>query len=96
MQIEYLEEFITVATLENFSRAALFHFVSKSTLSKHIKHMENELGFPLFSRNSHYVSLTENGKIILAAAKTVVSEWKSAMAQVLPPPQKKRTSADCC
>ena len=58
MEIQYFREFLTLAETKNFTETAERHFTSQSVISKHIRQMEQELGFPLFDRTSRKVGLS--------------------------------------
>ena len=60
LQLKYL---CTAARLENFSRAAKFHNIPQSAISKTIAQLERELGVQLFARNGNRVTLNERGKL---------------------------------
>lgn len=68
MNTEYLREFITIARLSSFSRAAEELCISQSSLSKHIAALEQELGIRLFNRTSRSVELSDVGKRLLPHA----------------------------
>ena len=59
LQLKYL---CTAARFENFSRAAKFHNIPQSAISKTIAQLERELGAQLFVRNGNRVLLNERGK----------------------------------
>ncbi len=59
LQLKYL---CTAARFENFSRAAKFHNIPQSAISKTISQLERELGTQLFVRNGNRVTLNERGK----------------------------------
>ncbi len=59
LQLKYL---CTAARFENFSRAAKFHNIPQSAISKTIAQLERELGAQLFVRNGNRVVLNERGK----------------------------------
>ena len=48
MNTEYLKEFVVLAETKNFWEASDRLYMNQSTLSKHIKSLENELGINLF------------------------------------------------
>lgn len=73
MEIEYLQEFVTLARLENYFDAAEELFISQSTLSKHIKRIEEELNVPLFDRSSRKIHLTRYGKDFLPYAQQITT-----------------------
>lgn len=72
MDINYFKEFSVLAETRNYWEAAERLFVNQSTLSKHIKAMEKELGVPLFSRTTRKVELTEFGKALLPYAQSIM------------------------
>ena len=55
MEIRQLKYFLKVAETLNFSEASRRLYISQSTLSQQISNLENEVGLPLFERNSHEV-----------------------------------------
>ncbi len=72
MEINYLKEFIVLAQTGNFLEAADILYSSQSTLSKHIKSMELELGASLFERTTRKVSISRFGQLLLPYAKQIV------------------------
>lgn len=65
MNWQHLTYFQVAAETQNFSRAAEQLFLTSSALSKAIRSLEVELGFPLFEKHGRGSILTENGKIFL-------------------------------
>ena len=72
MNIEYLREFIVMAQESNYTEAADKLFLSQSTLFKHVKSMENELGVTLFKKYGRSAVITNYGEILLKYAKEIV------------------------
>jgi hypothetical protein len=72
MEIRQLKYFLKVAETLNFSEASRRLYISQSTLSQQISNLENEVGLPLFERNSHEVHLTEPGRELLPYAQRAV------------------------
>ena len=64
MELRHLRYFVAVAEAENVSRAALKLHVSQPGLSRQIRDLEDELGFPLLERTAKSVRLTEAGRRI--------------------------------
>lgn len=62
MRFSKLETFVAVARYRNFTRAAQACHLVQSTISHQIRSLEDELGFALFERNSHTVTLTPAGE----------------------------------
>lgn len=59
MEIDYIREFVTLADVGNYMEAADILFISQSTLSRHIKSIEEDLGAPLFDRTTRKVVINE-------------------------------------
>jgi DNA-binding transcriptional LysR family regulator len=72
MDINYLREFVILAQTGNFMEAADILHSSQSSLSKHIKNIESELGVPLFDRTTRKVSISKYGQLLLPRAKQIV------------------------
>ncbi len=72
MNTTYLKEFVTLAETKNFWEASERLFMNQSTLSKHIKALEGELGVELFSRSTRHVELTSYGETFLPYAAAMV------------------------
>ena len=71
MDISYINDFITLAECLNFSEAAERLFISQSSLSKHIKVMERELGVELFARTTRSIRLSDAGELYLPYARKI-------------------------
>ena len=71
MEINYLREFVVLAQTGNFIEAADILYSSQSTLSKHIKKIESELGVPLFDRTTRKVGISKFGQLLLPFAKQI-------------------------
>lgn len=71
MDINHLKEFTVLAETKNYWEAAYRLFLNQSTLSKHIKSMEAELGASLFTRTTRKVELTEFGESLLPYAREI-------------------------
>ncbi|MGN1103379.1 MAG: LysR family transcriptional regulator [Candidatus Coproplasma sp.] len=86
MEINYLKEFVHLADVGNFLTAADDLFISQSSLSKHIKAIESELGTPLFNRTTRKVRLTEAGETFLIYAREIArqqAEYTKAINKIL-------------
>ncbi len=70
--------FVAVAEWENVTRAASQLHVSQPALSRQIRDLEAELGFPLLERSAKSIHLTAAGRIFLEEAKAVIE--RAAMA----------------
>ena len=65
MDIKLLEDFVCLATLENFTAASRERRVTQSALSRRIKALEAWLGTQLINRDSKIFNLTPQGRIFL-------------------------------
>ena len=82
MEIRQLRYFVRMAQTLNFSEAARSLYVSQSTLSQQIKSLEDELGTVLFQRDSHSVSITEGGEMLLPLAIQTLQDSEACKAQM--------------
>lgn len=71
MELQYLKEFVVLAETGNYLEAADCLFISQSSLSKHIKALEAELGVQLFERTTRKIRITEYGITFLDYAKQI-------------------------
>ena len=79
MELRQLKYFAKLAETLNFSLASRELFITQSTLSHQILQLENELGQPLFLRNSHEVILTEAGQTLLPLAKETLRSAENCL-----------------
>ena len=80
MELRHLRYFVAVAETENVSRAALKLHLSQPALSRQMRDLEQELGFPLLERSAKSVHLTEAGRVFLAEARAVLARAGEAVA----------------
>lgn len=79
--ISYLKEFTVLAEIGNYLKAADALFISQSSLSKHIKALEKELGLSLFERSTRSLKLTSYGQTLLPYARKIVNlHYQSTVA----------------
>ena len=71
MDLLQLEHFIAVCEERTFTRAAERVFRTQSAVSQSIKKLEDEVGSPLFARDTEIV-LTEAGEVILDYARRML------------------------
>lgn len=82
MELRQLKYFVKTAETLNFSEAARNLYITQSTLSQQIKTLEDELGVILFQRDSHNVTLTENGEKMLPLARQTLLDAETCKAQI--------------
>jgi DNA-binding transcriptional LysR family regulator len=74
--------FVEVANTRNFGRAAAALGMPASTLSRRIRGLEHELGFPLIHRSSRMFTLTDAGKTCYEQSKALVAQAKRIQEDV--------------
>ncbi len=74
MKLEYLKYFQTVANSSSITEAAKELELSQSALSRIINKMEEELGYPLFVKQSGAISLTPYGEKVLDHSCNILNE----------------------
>lgn len=82
MELRQLRYFTKAAETLNFSDAAKALNIAQSSLSQQIRQLEDELGAPLFYRNSHSIRLTEAGESILPFALRTIHEAEACADRI--------------
>lgn len=82
MTFDQFSYFLAVAKHGSFSLAADELFISQSSLSKHIKALESDLGLILINRKSYPVTLTPAGKHFLKLAIGLTRDYKDMLFQM--------------
>lgn len=72
MELNQLRSFVCVAREQNLTRAARILHISQSALSTQIRGLEDSLGIILFERQARGMTLTVNGKTLLAQARMIL------------------------
>ena len=78
MDLKWLEDFIALARIGSFSKAATKRFVTQPAFSRRIRSLEDWAGTTLFDRESSPIDLTKAGKELLPRAIRIVAETASA------------------
>lgn len=73
MEIRVLRYFLAIARESSITNAADFLHVTQPTLSRQIKDLEDELGQKLFTRGSHSMDLTAEGRILRRRAEEIIA-----------------------
>lgn len=74
MELYHLKSFIAVANTGSLSRAAVVRNISLPGISKHIKMLEAQIGYPLFTRSAKGMELTDKGQQVLTYAERIQNE----------------------
>lgn len=80
MTTEQLRYFITIVDVGSYMDAAMELNISQSSVSKHIKSLEDELGVALFDRKSRKAKLTSEGKALLPEARLLLEKMDHFLA----------------
>ena len=80
MELRHLRYFVAVAETENVTRAATKLHVSQPALSRQVRDLEDEIGFPLLERSAKSVRLTAAGRTFLTEARAVLLRAEQAVA----------------
>ncbi|MFJ3905357.1 LysR substrate-binding domain-containing protein [Streptomyces sp. NPDC090025] len=75
-----LRTFLAVAQTLSFTRAARRLGLRQSTVSQHVRRLEEATGRPLFVRDTHGVELTEDGEAMLGFARSILEAHERATA----------------
>ncbi len=82
LELRQLKYFVKVGELLSFSEAARELFVSQSTLSQQIRALEDELRCTLLKRDSHSVTLTEEGRYFLIDARQTLQQAQQCIDRI--------------
>ena len=82
MKLQLLREFVTLAEMLNFTKAANQLYMTQPVLSRHIKELEASIGTELLIRDTHRVTLTSAGEILFIEAKKIVQQYDDSMAVI--------------
>ena len=74
LNLKFLETFVWVARLRNFSLAAEKLCTTQAAVSNRIATLERELGVRLFERDLRTVSLTPHGQRALPQAEAIMRQ----------------------
>jgi DNA-binding transcriptional LysR family regulator len=76
----HLRTFLAVAQTLSFTQAAQRLGLRQSTVSQHVRRLEEAAGRPLFTRDTHSVELTDDGEAMLGFARRILEVHEQATA----------------
>lgn len=91
-----IQLFLSIAETRNFSRTAELMHMEQSTLSRRIAVMEQELGFPLFKRDSRPVQLTEEGRMLCEQWQELLETYNRSLSRVYAKRERNQASLSVC
>ncbi|MFE9611031.1 LysR substrate-binding domain-containing protein [Streptomyces sp. NPDC006012] len=74
----HLRTFLAVAQTLSFTQAARRQGLRQSTVSQHVRRLEDATGRQLFTRDTHSVELTEDGEAMLSFARRILEVHEQA------------------
>ena len=82
METEHVKEFLVMADKLNYTAASDELFISQSSLFKHIRALEDELGVAFFAKEGKRVVMTEYGKMFVHHAEIMLRQIQTYKAEV--------------
>lgn len=82
LDITCLRSLITVASLAGVRRAAEALHLSQSTVTGHLRKLEDELGFPIVFRQGRSIAFTARGENVLREAYVLVEAHDAALVRL--------------
>lgn len=83
MELRQLRTFRAVATLNSFNQAAEVLGYAQSTVSQHIKALEDELDTRLFIRSGRHIAPTKAGELLLQHAQRILDIEEEIRAELI-------------
>ncbi|MDC7708626.1 LysR substrate-binding domain-containing protein [Vogesella indigofera] len=77
-----LKSFVAVVESGSFTRAGERVHLSQSTVSQHLRRLEEQLGSELLDRSGRYVVTTESGTRLLGHARRLLTLMEEAVAEL--------------
>ena len=87
MNLSWLDDFLTLAALGNFSRAADARHMTQPAFGRRIRALEDWLGTELFDRSSHPVRLTVAGQWFQSVAQDLLEQVARCLLYTSPSPR---------
>lgn len=78
LDLDWLEDFVVLAEVGNFSRAAEARAIAQPALSRHIRSLEEWVGVELVDRSAHPTALTAAGRRFLPLIKEVMAALQAS------------------
>lgn len=76
MDLKLLRNFLQIAELESFTKAAAVLHIAQPALSRQVSQLERELGVKLFTRTERGVHLTEAGAMFRQRASGLIDDFQ--------------------
>jgi DNA-binding transcriptional LysR family regulator len=73
VEFRHLKYIVAIAENSNFTRAAERLFIAQPSLSRQVRDLENEVGFPIFERTREGVRITPSGQMLVDYAQETLN-----------------------
>ncbi|MGZ6331664.1 MAG: LysR family transcriptional regulator, partial [Bdellovibrionota bacterium] len=81
MDIQSLRYLVTLSETQNIRRAAALMRLTPPAISKAIRGLEEELGFPILARTGRNIVMTDRARALSERARKVIQDFESLRAQ---------------
>lgn len=85
LELDLLRTFVAIADTGSFKSAAELVFRTPSAISMQVKKLEDIVGRPVFRRDARSVNLTQDGEVLLAYARRLLSLSDEALGHFRKP-----------
>ncbi len=82
MEFDQLTHFLKIAQTENITRAAEELGLSQPAVSRSLQRLEEEIGQPLFERQSRKMVLTDAGELLVNRARQIMSIIDDTLSEI--------------
>ena len=82
LETKWLEDFLALAELRNFSRAAQYRNVTQPAFSRRIRSLEHALGVELIDRTTTPLALTPEGRLFHTTARNLLRQMDDGVQQL--------------
>jgi len=82
LSVKHLRAFAQLAAERSFTRAAQNCYLSQPAFSMLIRNLEDQVGAPLFSRNTRNVALTDEGRMFEARVMPLLREFEDVFSGI--------------
>ncbi|MGI9282708.1 MAG: LysR substrate-binding domain-containing protein [Endozoicomonas sp.] len=82
LESKWLEDFLALAELRNFSRAAEFRNITQPAFGRRIRSLEQTVGFELVDRGTVPINLTPEGRLFRTTARNLLRQMEEGLGQL--------------
>ncbi|MDD1793163.1 LysR substrate-binding domain-containing protein [Enterovibrio sp. ZSDZ42] len=82
IESKWLEDFLALAEVRNFSEAASVRNITQPAFSRRIRALEQAIGAELIDRSQTPVALTASGRIFRVTARTLVNQMVEGISHI--------------